>query len=46
MHHPDLKSIDPMLCISLSARENFEKSFSPDHVRDNLYNSALAESVH
>ena len=26
MHDPDLKSIDPMLCISRSARENFEKS--------------------
>lgn len=26
MHDPDLKSIDPMLCISRSAREDFEKS--------------------
>ena len=25
MRHPDLKSIDPMLCMSVSAKENFER---------------------
>lgn len=29
MHDPDLKSIDPTLCISVSAREHLEKSFRP-----------------
>ena len=30
MHDPDLKSIDPTLCISISARENVERCFSTE----------------
>lgn len=28
MREPDLKSIDPTLCVSVSARENFEQQIA------------------
>lgn len=39
MHDPDLKSIDPALCISISARENFERSFGSEDASGNFHNS-------
>ena len=46
MHDPDLKSIDPTLCISLSAKENFEKSFGSENASGSFHNSNIANSVH
>ncbi|CAD6577874.1 MAG: Geranylgeranyl transferase type-1 subunit beta [Alectoria sarmentosa] len=46
IHDPDLKSIDPTLCISLSARENLVKIFGSKQVRGNRHSSSIAHSVH
>ena len=45
MHDPDLKSIDPTLCISVSARENVERCFSSEQ-EWRLYSPYIANSVH
>ena len=46
MHDPDLKSIDPTLCISISAREYIEQSFSPEQGRSHLYSPNIVNNVH